>query len=44
MCWYMRGGLAYNEAILLDQSERTMIGKLIEDNIETTKQTKLPFF
>ena len=40
----MRGGLAYNEAILLDQNERSTIGKLIEENIETTKQTKLPFF
>lgn len=44
MCWYMRGGLTYNEAMNLSQSERTMIGKLIKENLETTKKTGMPFF
>lgn len=44
MCWYMRGGLTYNEAMNLSQTERTMISKLIKDNLETTKKTGMPFF
>lgn len=42
--WYMRGGLSYSEAMELSTDERTMIRKLIEENLETTKKTQLPFF
>lgn len=42
--WYMRGGLTYTEAMLLSPRERDMIGKLIKDNLETTKKSGLPFF
>jgi hypothetical protein len=44
MCWYMRGGLTYTEAHNLDQAERKLIGKIIDSNLEITKQSKLPFF
>jgi hypothetical protein len=44
LCWYMRGGLSYNEAHLLTPDERTAIGKIIEENLATTKETSLPFF
>jgi hypothetical protein len=44
MCWFMRGGLSYAEAHLLTSEERSLIGKLIEDNLETTKTSGLPFF
>jgi hypothetical protein len=44
MCWFMRGGLTYEEAMYLSQSERELIGKLIKSNIETTKESGLPFF
>jgi hypothetical protein len=44
MCWYMRGGLTYNEAMHLGHHEREMIGKLIKENLETTKKSGLPFF
>lgn len=44
MCWYMRGGLTYNEAMNLGHHEREMISKLIKDNLETTKKTGLNFF
>lgn len=40
----MRGGLTYDESMLLNKSEREIINQLIKDNIETTKKTKLPFF
>lgn len=41
--WYMRGGLSYEEAMYLSQAEREMIGKIIEDNIEITKKSGIPF-
>lgn len=44
MCWYMRGGLTYTEAYNLDQFERKIIGKIIDSNLDITKQSKLPFF
>lgn len=44
MCWYMRGGLTYTEAHNLDQAERKLIGKIIDSNLEITKQSKLPFY
>jgi hypothetical protein len=42
--WHMRGGLSYDEAMMLSQQEREIIGKLIKENIETTKESGLPFF
>lgn len=44
MCWNMRGGLSYNEALHLSHSERGTIGKIIKDNLETTKKSGLPYF
>jgi hypothetical protein len=44
MCWYMRGGLTYVEAMNLSHSERELIGQLIKENLETTKKSGLPFF
>ena len=44
LCWYMRGGLSYEEAYFLGPEEREVIGKVVEENIEITKKTQLPFF
>jgi hypothetical protein len=44
MCWYMRGGLTYEESVFLSREERTLIGEIIKENLETTKNTKMPFF
>jgi len=44
MCWYMRGGLAYDQALQLSVTERKIIGDLIKGNLETTKKSGLPFF
>ena len=44
MCWHMRGGLTYEEAFMLSQQERDIIGKIIKDNMETTNKTGVPFF
>ncbi len=44
MCWYMRGGITYDDAMMLSHEERTIITELIKDNLETTKESGLPFF
>jgi hypothetical protein len=44
MSWHMRGGLNYEDAMYLSQSEREAIGKIIKDNMKTTKESGLPFF
>ena len=44
LCWFMRGGLTYDEAYMLSSEERDLIGKIIESNMETTKKSGLPFF
>jgi hypothetical protein len=44
VCWYMRGGLTLSEAYEMDYQDRVIIGKIIEDNLETTKKSGLPFF
>jgi hypothetical protein len=44
LCWYMRGGLTYDEAMQLSQVERDIINELVKDNLETTKKSGLPFF
>lgn len=40
----MRGGLTLDEAYASAPEDREVMGKLIEENIETTKKTNLPFF
>jgi hypothetical protein len=44
ICWHMRGSISYDEAMQLSFPEREEIGKLISDNLETTKKTGLPYF
>jgi hypothetical protein len=44
VCWYMRGSISYAQALMLTIEERTIIGKIIEENLETTKNSGLPFF
>jgi hypothetical protein len=44
LCWYMRGGLDYNDAMLLSLDERRIISKIVKDNLETAKKSGMPFF
>ena len=44
MCWYMRGGVTYDELMDMSISERNIIGSIIEENLETTKKSGLAFF
>jgi len=40
----MRGGVTIAEAWALDYESRAMINDLIKENLETTKESGLPFF
>ena len=44
LTWYMRGGVQYTDVLNMSYEERSMIHKLVESNLETTKKTQLPFF
>ena len=44
ICWYMRGSISYNEAMLLGNVDRSIINKLIKENMDTTHKSGLPFF
>jgi hypothetical protein len=44
MVWHMRGGVSYSEAMNMSMKERDIIGKIVSDNIETTKKSGLPYF
>ena len=44
ICWYMRGGVTYNEACGMSPTEREIVGQLVKEILETTKKTGQPFF
>jgi hypothetical protein len=44
MCWYMRGGVSYEEAFYMCVEDREIISTVIKENLETTKKSGLPFF
>lgn len=40
----MRGGISYEDVLNMSQDERLALNEIIEDNLETTKKTQMPFF
>jgi hypothetical protein len=44
ICWYMRGSVSYTESLMLSHEEREIISKIIEKNLEITKDSGVPFF
>ena len=44
ICWYMRGSVSYTESLMLSYEEREIISKIIEKNLEITKDSGVPFF
>lgn len=44
MAWFMRGGISYVDILNLSIAERQAISKIVEENLETTKASNLPFF
>jgi hypothetical protein len=43
MCWFMRGSISYSEAYSLTLHDRQCIAKIIEENINITKESGMPF-
>jgi len=44
ICWFMRGGMSWNEALNLSPDERTIASQLVKENMDTAKKTGQPFF
>jgi hypothetical protein len=44
LCWYMRGGVTYEEAMQMSPHERELINDIVKDNYETTKKSGMPHF
>jgi hypothetical protein len=42
--WYMRGGVSYEDVLNMSTQERETLTEIINENLETTKKTQLPFF
>lgn len=40
----MRGGLSYDDSMMLSKIEREIISEIVKENLETTKKSKMPFF
>ena len=44
LAWFMRGALTFEQAYMLDVADREIIGEIVKENLETTKESQLPFF
>ena len=44
ICWYMRGGMSWQQSLELSPDERTIAAQLVKENMATTKKTGQPFF
>lgn len=44
MCWFMRGSITYDDAMMMCHDDREIVNKIIKSNLDTTKTSGLPFF
>lgn len=44
LCWHMRGGLSYDDGMMLSYEDRTIIHNIIKEHMDTTQKTNLPYF
>ena len=44
MSWNMRGGATYEDVLNMSISERKAINEIIEEHMEITKKSQLPFY
>jgi hypothetical protein len=43
ICWYMRGSISYEESFFLNPEEKSIINKIIKENVEATEKTGMLF-
>ena len=44
ICWFMRGGMSWTEALNLSPDERSIAAQLVKEIMETAKKSGQPFF
>ena len=44
IAWYMRGGISYTDVLNMSPDEVKAANEIIEENLETTKKSNIPFF
>jgi hypothetical protein len=44
MSWYMRGGVSYSDIMNMTSKQVDALNSVIDENLETTKKSKMPFF
>jgi hypothetical protein len=44
LAWHFRGGIDFIDIMNMGRDEINNLNKIIDDHMETTKKTKLPFF
>lgn len=44
LAWYMRGSIPIDDAFAMGIEDREIVSKIVEENLETTKKSGLPFF
>ena len=44
LSWYMRGGCSYETILNMSAREINNLHKIVDENLELTKKSKLPFF
>ena len=44
LAWFMRGSISIEQAFMMDFQDREIVSELIKNNLETTKESGLPFF
>jgi hypothetical protein len=44
MAWHMRGGASYVDILNMSTEERKEINNIIEEHMEVTKKSQMPYF
>ena len=44
MAWHMRGGATYEDILNMSFQERSDINKMVEEHLEITKKSQMPYF
>ncbi len=42
--WFMRGGISLDQLLSVDRKDIEIVQKIIKQNLETAKESGLPFF